>query len=147
MNIKLETEVDGNYLDVIERFDLALFEALKPPIGKMKILEFTGSKKGDVVSLRFLSPVKANWVSHIVEDYSNHQHAYFIDVGVELPFPLSYWRHKHIVKKVSEDRSMIIDDMTFKGVNWIWTLLLYPAIFIAFYPRKKIYRTYFKRKV
>lgn len=145
MNIRLTTEVDGHYLEVMERFDLDLFEALKPPLGKMEVEEFTGSKKGDVVRIKFLSPVKADWVSDIVEDGADDTEAYFIDEGTTLPFPLAYWRHKHIVQKVSENRSLIIDDMTFKGSNFLLTLFLYPAIFIGFYPRKFIYRKYFKK--
>jgi len=145
MNIRLTTEVDGHYLEVMERFDLDLFEALKPPVGKMEVEEFTGSKKGDVVRIKFLSPVKAEWVSDIVEDGADDNEAYFIDEGSTLPFPLAYWRHKHVVKKVSETRSLIIDDMTFKGINFLFTLFIYPAIFIGFYPRKAIYRKYFRQ--
>jgi len=143
LKIRLETEVDGHYLEVIEKFDLKLFEALKPTFGKMKVEEFTGSKKGDIVRLAFLSPVKTEWVSDIVEDGADDKEAYFIDEGRILPFPLSFWRHKHIVQKVSEGRSRIIDDMSFMGINIFFTLFLYPAIYIVFYPRKNIYRKYF----
>ena len=45
MTIRLATEVDGYYLDVMNRFDRDLFEALKPPVG-MEVAQFTGSKKG-----------------------------------------------------------------------------------------------------
>ena len=99
MNIQLKTKVDGNYKDIIKQFDRQLFEALKPKGAKMEIVEFTGSKKGDIVHLRFLSPIKAEWISKITEDNEDEKEAYFIDEGIKLPFPLSYWRHKHIVKK------------------------------------------------
>ena len=59
MKIRLTTEVDGHYTEVMSRFDKKLFEALKPKFGKMEVLEFTGSEKGDVVRLRFISPIKA----------------------------------------------------------------------------------------
>ena len=145
MKIRLTTEVDGHYTEVMSRFDKKLFEALKPKFGKMEVLEFTGSEKGDVVRLKFLSPIKADWVSDIIEHGSDDHLAYFIDVGTTLPFPLSYWRHKHIVQKVSGTRSLIIDDMTFKGSNFLFTLILYPALYIAFYPRKYVYQKYFKK--
>lgn len=145
MNIQLKTKVDGNYKDIIKQFDLELFEALKPKGAKMEIVEFTGSKKGDTVHLRFLSPIKTEWISKITEDHEDDKEAYFIDEGVKLPFPLSYWRHKHIVKKITEDTSYIIDDMTFKGPFSLITLLLYPALYIAFYPRGRIYKSYFKK--
>ena len=146
MHIRLATEVDGHYLEVMDRFDLDLFEALKPKVGKMEVEQFTGSKKGDIVSINFLSPVKAKWVSEITEDGSDEHQAYFIDEGVTLPFPLKYWQHRHIVKKVAEDKSLIIDDITYKASNGILSLLMYPALFLSFYPRKKVYRRYFKQR-
>lgn len=145
MNLQLSTTVRGNYKAVMARFDRDLFEALKPKQGEMEIVEFTGSKKGDRVHLRFLSPVKADWVSLITEDGADDQQAYFVDEGETLPFPLKYWRHRHIVEKITADTSRIIDDITFKGPNALMTLLLYPAIFLGFYPRKRIYRSYFGR--
>ena len=144
MNIQMKTQVRGNYKSVMARFDRSLFEALKPQHGEMEIIAFTGSKKGDRVHLRFLSPIKAEWISEIVVDGENDQEAYFIDEGTTLPFPLRYWRHKHIVRKITEDSCWIIDDMTFKGPNFLITLLMYPAIYLGFYPRKKIYKEYFK---
>ena len=107
MNIKFETKVKGNYKSIMDRFDRNLFEALIPKQGDMEIIEFTGSKKGDRVHLRFKSPIKADWVSDITEDGINEQEAYFIDEGVKLPFPLSYWKHQHIVKKIDEHYSLL----------------------------------------
>ena len=143
MNIRLQTKVNGNYKDIMRRFDRDLFEALKPKQAKMEIVEFTGSKKGDKVHLRFLSPKKAEWVSHIVEDGINEQEAYFIDEGTTLPFPLTYWRHQHIVQKITEDTSYIIDDMTFRGSSFLISAFIYPGIFLGFYPRGKVYQNYF----
>lgn len=144
MNIQLKTKVDGNYRKIIRLFDRKLFEALKPSYGKMEIIEFTGSKKGDRVHLRFLSPFKTEWISEITENGEDENQSYFIDEGIKVPFPLTSWKHKHIVQKISENESYIIDDMTFKGFGFLFTLLLYPALYIAFYPRKNIYRAYFK---
>jgi len=67
MTIRLATEVDGYYLDVMNRFDRDLFEALKPP-GGMEVTQFTGSKQGDQVILTFTVPTKFTWQSNIVED-------------------------------------------------------------------------------
>ncbi len=144
MNIQLKTKVDGNYKAIMEQFDRKLFEALKPKYGKMEIVKFTGSKKGDRVHLRFLSPIKAEWVSEIIDDGEDENQSFFIDKGTILPFPLKSWKHKHIVQKITEDTSHIIDDMTFEGINSLFTLFLYPALYLAFYPRKSIYKSYFK---
>lgn len=143
MNIILKTPVKGNYKKVMAAFDRTLFEALKPPIGEMEIVQFTGSQKGDIVHLRFKQPIKAEWISEIVEDQISEDKAWFTDVGTTLPWPLASWTHRHIVEKSDENNSIIIDDMTFTGKNVLLSLLLYPAILIGFYPRKNIYRKFF----
>lgn len=143
MNLQLKTTVKGNYRDIIRRFDRRLFEALAPRQAKMEIVTFTGSEKGDKVHIKFTSPVRAEWISTITENEINDQEAFFTDEGTQLPFPISYWKHKHIVRKISEDTSVIIDDITFKAQNPVLTILMCPAIFMGFYPRKKIYKKYF----
>ena len=143
MKIRLQTKVKGYYTDVMSRFDKDLFKALEPDLGKMEIVEFTGSKKGDRVHLRFLQPFKAEWISDIVEDGRDDNSAYFIDEGVKLPFGIQNWRHIHIVEKIDERSSWIIDDIEYTGRNQLHTLLLYPMLFLAFYPRKQKYRSYF----
>ncbi len=145
MNVTLKTPVKGNYKKVISCFDLNLFEALKPPKGEMEIIEFTGSQKGDKVHVRFIKPIKADWISDIVEDQITDDKAWFVDVGTVLPWPLASWTHRHIVEKIDENNSIVIDDMTFTGKNLLYTLLLYPMIFLGFYPRKKIYKQYFDK--
>ena len=145
MNVTLKTPVKGNYKEVMAGFDRDLFEALKPPVGKMEIVAFTGSHKGDRVHLRFLKPIKAEWISEIIEDQITNDKAWFVDVGTKLPWPLATWTHRHIVEKIDENNSIIIDDMTFTGKHFLLTLFLYPAILIGFYPRKKIYKQYFNR--
>jgi len=144
MNITLRAPVKGNYKKVMAAFNRDLFEALKPPGGEMEIVKFTGSKKGDTVHLRFVKPVKAEWISAITEDGENENRAWFVDKGTTLPWPLATWTHKHIVEKVGEHNAVIVDDMTFTGKNPLLTLLLYPAIYIGFYPRKKVYNRYFE---
>ena len=145
MNLVLKSRVKGNYKSVMAGFDRSLFEALKPPFGNMEIVEFTGSQKGDKVHIQFHSPIKAEWISDIVEDGVTEKRAWFVDVGVTLPWPLATWTHRHIVEKIDDQNSMIIDDITFTGSNFILSLILYPAIFLGFYPRKKIYRDYFNK--
>jgi len=144
MNIQLKTKVEGNYKDIMRRFDRKLFEALKPKHADMEIVEFTGSEKGDKVHIRFNRPVKTEWISLITESGVNETEAFFIDEGVTLPFPLSYWKHKHIVKKITDNCSYIIDDITFKGPSFLLTSMLYPFIYAGFYPRKKVYKAYFE---
>ena len=63
MNIQLTTTVKGNYKTIMARFDRQLFEALAPPFPPMEVVEFTGSREGDRVHIRFLDRV--NWISLI----------------------------------------------------------------------------------
>jgi len=95
------------------------------------------------VHLRFVSPIKAEWISDIIKDDINEERAIFVDVGRKLPWPLATWTHRHVVEKIDEDHSMIVDDMTFTASNPILTLLMYPAMLVSFYPRKWVYRKYF----
>lgn len=143
MRIVIKTVVKGHYLDVMQGFDRQLFEALTPELGKLEIVTFTGSKKGDRVHLRFLSPVKADWVSNITADGADDQEAFFVDEGVQLPWPLAYWKHRHIVQHRTDSSSIIVDDISYRGKNAFFTLLLYPALWLGFYPRKRKYQSYF----
>jgi len=145
MKIILKTKVSGNYLEIMERFDLNLFEALKPIGAKMEVEQFTGSKKGDVVELKFLSPIKARWRSKITAHGSDEEKAYFIDEGEILPFPLKHWKHSHIVEKIDKENSLIIDDITFSSGLKLLDFIIYLPLFLSFYPRKKAYRKYFSQ--
>ena len=73
MRIKLNTQVQGHYLEVMKKFDRKLFEALLPPVGKTEIVDFTGSETGDKVHLRFITPFKAEWISDITEHGQNEE--------------------------------------------------------------------------
>lgn len=142
--MRFSTHVEGYYLDVMDRFDLALFKALAPPLVPLEILNFTGSKTGDQVHLRFGKPVNMDWVSKITDHGSNEQLAYFVDEGVKLPFPLSTWHHQHVVQKISDSQSMIIDIIDFKAQNTFLSVLIYPILYFSFYQRASTYRKYFQ---
>ena len=143
MRLVLKTKVSGNYKVIMDRFDLDLFEALKPIGAKMEIVEFTGSQKGDLVHIRFTKPFRTEWISKITDHGSDDKMAFFLDEGDKLPFPLKKWKHKHIVEYETDSQSIIVDDISFSSNNVILDLILYPAMFLGFYPRKKIYKKYF----
>lgn len=143
MRVVLRTKVSGNYKDIIKKFDRDLFLALAPKMAKIKLEKFTGSKTGDVVHIRFLSPIKANWISDIVDHGEDEKKAFFVDRARVIPFPFGTWEHHHIIERIDENHSYIIDDMRFKGKNYLFSLILYPAVFFGFLPRKRIYKKYF----
>ena len=140
MHILLKSRVSRDFRDVYNGFDRNLFEFLLPPGAKVQ--QFDGSKKGDIVHLTFSFPLKAEWVSEIIEDTVSDSECYFIDKGTKLPFGITSWTHKHSVKKV-DNQSIIIDDIEFSTGNKLLDLIYYPALFISFLPRKRLYQKYF----
>jgi len=143
LTIYLKTQVRGHYKKVMQGFDRELFEALSPPVGKIDVVEFTGSKKGDRVHLKFIWPIKAEWVSRITEDGEDKKRSYFVDEGERLPPGLKYWKHEHIVEDLDGKNSAIIDRIHFRSYVYVFSLLMYPLLFLTFYSRKKQYKAYF----
>ncbi|WP_373493562.1 hypothetical protein [Aquiflexum sp.] len=144
MKINIETEVQQDYLKVKDGFNQSLFSKLSPPFPPVKLLRFDGSKKGDLVSLKLnFIFFKQKWTSNITEDKTTDREFYFVDKGVELPFFLKEWQHKHRIIKTGEG-SIIRDEITYKSRFSLMTLMLYPALYLQFLYRKPIYKKIFK---
>lgn len=144
MKLVIQTPVEQPYLAVKAGFGESLFERLSPPFPPVRLLAFEGSKEGDYVSLELdFIFFRQRWVSKVVEDLTTEEEFYFIDEGVELPFFLKKWRHKHRVIAVNSG-SLIRDEIDFeapfRGVNF----LLFPVFWAQFAYRKPIYRRYFR---
>jgi len=140
MRLHLKTQVSQDYQKVWAQFDEKLFLALNPPLMPVKLVRFDGCQKGDEVHLQF--PFGMKWVSQIVEQGSDEQQHYFIDEGIQLPFPLKYWHHEHRILK-KESHCVIEDDITYTtAYKWL-DILLYPILYVQFWYRKPIYRRYF----
>ena len=144
MKIKIKTRVNGNFNKVFEAFDLPLFKVLLPPKFMARLVHFGGSRVNDKVHVQLLFPAKADWVSLITEVHESESERYFVDEGVQLPMGLSYWRHRHVVQRLSDRSSMIVDDIEFKAKNKLWELFLYPALYFSFVPRIPAYKKFFK---
>lgn len=146
MKLTLQTRVEQDYLSVKNGFDQTLFQKLSPPFPPVKLLRFDGSSKGDLVvlELNFLF-FKQQWTSVITEDVTDEKEFYFIDEGIELPFFLKTWRHKHRVIQEGTG-SLIRDEIDFTApFGWL-TVLLYPALLAQFAFRIPIYKRVFKSK-
>lgn len=145
MHIVIRTPVAGHYREVLARFDQDLFEALSPPGAGVELLRFDGSHPGDVVHIRMklLGLIAQDWVSHITEEDATDTAAWFVDEGQQLPFFLSEWRHRHVVEKVSETQSVIVDDIYFRSPARPLDYLLYPVLYAQFAYRRPIYRRIF----
>jgi ligand-binding SRPBCC domain-containing protein len=146
MKLTLQTRVEQDYLSVKKGFDQTLFQKLSPPFPPVKLLRFDGSSTGDLVvlELNFLF-FKQRWTSEITEDSTDEKEFYFIDEGIELPFFLKTWRHKH---RVIQDGtgSLIRDEINYTAPFGWMTVLLYPALLAQFAFRIPIYKKLFKTK-
>jgi ligand-binding SRPBCC domain-containing protein len=146
MKLTLQTRVEQDYLSVKKGFDQTLFQKLSPPFPPVKLLRFDGSSTGDLVvlELNFLF-FKQRWTSEITEDSTEEKEFYFIDEGIELPFFLKTWRHKH---RVIQDGtgSLIRDEINYTAPFGWMTVLLYPALLAQFAFRIPIYKRLFKTK-
>ncbi len=144
MKLTIQTKVEENFLKVKEGFTEALFTRLSPPFPPVKLLRFDGSSKGDSVTLElnFLL-FKQKWTSTITEDKTDDKEFYFIDQGVELPFFLKYWSHKHRIIRSGKD-TLIRDEIEYSAPFGLLSLLLYPAMLLQFAYRIPIYKKVFK---
>lgn len=143
MRIILKTNVQENFRTVFQSFDLVLFKFLLPP--GAELIRFDGSKKGDMVHLKFNFPFKGEWISVITENRETEDESYFIDRGEKLPLGIRTWLHKHIVEENGKF-STIIDDIKYSTGNVLLDLLYFLPLYFAFFPRKFLYKKYFNIK-
>ncbi len=143
MKLKLQSKVTGEFKTVFDAFDKELFKYLLPP--NAELIQFDGSKVGDIVHLSFGFPINAEWVSEITKVHCEENQCYFVDEGKKLPFGLKHWQHKHIVRREEASNcSLIEDDIEFSTGKPLLDKLIYPFLYLAFSPRKRQYRSYFK---
>lgn len=146
MKIRLETIVNIPFAKVAGNFDRRLFEYLLPPKAVARLVRYDGSRPGNLVHIRFGLPYGADWISEIAGRNENDTLLEFVDVGKVLPFGLKKWRHQHLVMKIDDKTTRIVDDMQFSTCCKLFDWLVYPVLFLAFYPRKKQYKLYYHQK-
>lgn len=130
---------------VQKKFDKELFEALLPPSFVASLARYDGSAPGDEVHVQFHLPWRSLWISRITQEEQNSRGFYFIDEGIRLPFGLRTWKHRHSAVKIDEYTTGIIDDIRFSTGIKIMDLLAWPLLFLAFFPRKWQYKSFFKK--
>lgn len=144
MEIRISTLVKGNYLEVLQQFDQELLEKLTPPGLQIKLLQYDGSKRGDIVHIRIfiLGFIMQEWVSEITDTGRDKRHAFFIDEGKTLPTFLRSWKHAHIVENHQEN-SKIIDKIEFRTPFKLLDWAIFPLLYLQFAYRKPIYKKVF----
>jgi ligand-binding SRPBCC domain-containing protein len=145
MQLHLKTAVQQDYRTVFNAFDEQLFRRLSPPYPRLKLLRFDGSEPGDMVEVELQTGLKSfRWTSRITERKIADTEAYFIDQGQELPPPLRYWHHRHLITK-NGSGAIVHDIITYSTGFKTLDLLLYPLMLAQFSMRRPIYRKVFRR--
>jgi ligand-binding SRPBCC domain-containing protein len=144
MHLHIHTRVKQPYQQVWAGFDETLFRSLAPPFPPVKVLQFDGCLREDVVSLElnFLF-FKQQWTSRITDQQTTEKEIFFVDEGTKLPFFLRYWRHKHRLISTPDGHTVIADEIEFKTPFPLMDYLMYPALWAQFMYRKPIYRRVF----
>lgn len=145
MKIEIKTNVEQDYKTVSGSFKVDLFKKLKPPLVGLKVKRFDGCKKGDEVHIEINTlGIKQDWNALITGNGENENEVYFIDEGIKLPNFISSWKHIHRIIK-NGDSAIIIDDINYRTPNFVLDILSYPVMYIQFYFRKPVYKSYFKK--
>lgn len=148
MKFQLRTVVPGNPKAVFERFDRELLVLLSPPGMKLDLRRFDHPPLvgGRVqIEVKMLGLVKHYWDNAFTEYHVSESECYFVDEGLKMPFPIKYWRHKHLIIQ-HESGSEIVDDISYKTGFFLSDWLLFPIVWLQFLYRKPIYRKFFKAK-
>lgn len=142
--VKLDTVVNSSLIKVAEGFDETLFLSLAPPFPKVKLVQFDGCKKGDLVKIQLdFMLFKSNWDAKITNDSMTDNEWYFIDEATQIPFPFKTWEHHHVVTKINDHSCIISDKIKYCTWNGVLDLLMYPFVLLLFKYRKPVYRRYF----
>lgn len=145
MRIKLTTTVICPFEKVTANFGEDLFNYLAPPPFIATSEKYEGEEIGNLIEMNFHLPFPGKWISEITSREETENRFQFEDRGVELPLGLSQWHHKHIVERIDNMQTRIIDDMQFEVKHWILRVPVYIGLYLGFAPRKGKYRSYFKK--
>lgn len=144
MMLHLKTTVKQDFITVFEAFNEQLFLKLSPPYPRLRLLQFDGSKPGDMVAVElFTGFSRHRWTSLITERKITKTEAFFVDEGQVLPFPLRRWQHKHLITKQKHE-AVIHDIIEYSTGVLLLDLLLYPLMLAQFSMRKPIYKKVFQ---
>jgi ligand-binding SRPBCC domain-containing protein len=142
MKIFIKTKVNNNLKNIHTQFDRELFLRLSPPLINLTVDRFDGCLKGHQIHLTmtFLGKIKNKWISTVTTSEFNAKEFYFIDEGVVLPPPLSYWKHVHRVDRIDDDNCYVIDDIEYKTKSPLLDKIIFPALYSIFLYRVPIYK-------
>lgn len=145
MKLYFETPIERPFDEIRDRFNKELFLYLSPPLIPFDLKRFDGCKKGDEIHIDLgINGLTQKWVSLITFEETNAAGWSFIDEGKVLPFPLKYWKHHHRVDKISEQKSLIVDDITFECSPGFLSPMIKPLLWTVFSIRPGRYKKFFE---
>ncbi len=145
MKILIQTKVDQSHHEVFSGFNEQLFLALKPPLLPLQLLRFDGCVTGDEVHIMLGKGVLSQrWDAKIVDHGKNENEYFFVDKGVQLPFFLKKWTHRHRIVNNDGKGSIIIDDIDYHTPNVLFDYLMYPIMYLQFWMRSPVYKRVFQ---
>ena len=143
LSFTLSSPVKAPLSYIKEHFTSDLLLKLSPPFPQVSLERFDGCKKDDQVILKInLLLTKLTWSSLITAENNTTEEWYFVDEGVEMPFGLRFWRHKHRVIEVNPLHSLIIDEISFDTGMTFLNYLLFPFLWGMIFYRKPLYKKY-----
>lgn len=144
IHVRIATEVAASLPAVHAAFTRTLLERLNPPFPPAKLLRYDGEQPGNEVwiELNFIL-FKQVWKSVITEQQQTTIAVYFIDKGVQLPFFLRSWQHKHLLEALPGGGTRIVDELRFTTPFWLPGILAQPLFAGLMLYRKPIYKRVF----
>jgi ligand-binding SRPBCC domain-containing protein len=148
MRLLLRTAVAQPPAEVWVGFTRQLFLDLAPPLPQMRLLRFDGCQRGDQVEIELhLGPVSFGRWTSLITDHGPlpGDGRYFVDEGRQLPGPLRFWRHRHLLEPGPQGGCVIVEDLEYRTPLRLLDWLAYPLMWAQFAWRRPIYRRYFGR--
>lgn len=148
MKFELVTRVRGDFREVFKQFDKELLLKLTPPGMQATLKRYDEPPAvGNLVELevKMWGLMRQEWRNEITELVENDAECFFVDEGLAMPWPLKYWRHKHLIRNVrlenGEEGAEVVDQIEYKA-GWMGALI-YPVVWAQFAWRKPQYRKFF----
>ncbi|MBX0291836.1 hypothetical protein K3G63_15395 [Hymenobacter sp. HSC-4F20] len=145
MRFYLRTPVATSPKQVWQGFSRKLFLDLAPPFPPFRLRRFDGCQRGDEVHIELgTSRLHYPWTA-LITDHGVLADGtyYFVDEGQQLPPPLRFWRHRHLLQPAPDGGTYIVEDLEYHTGGRLLDALLYPLVWAQFAWRRPIYRRWF----
>ena len=137
-----KVEIDCSDIKKVKsEFNNILFLKHLTKLLPVKIIEWDGTYDGAKAHLAFWFFGWRDFIVNHKENSENKISFSFVDEGINLPFYLKNWRHKHEAYK-ENDFIIIKDEVNFTADSKFLDLFLFPLLVMPILIRKIFYKTY-----